>query len=72
MESAQYVTEGMQPDGLMVIIGMEYATPQGDFLIFGPFQRLQTRSAGKRTAAHRGGAGGHRHCRASVPGLAAA
>ena len=41
MESAQYVTEGMQPDGLMVIIGMEYATPQGDFLIFGPFQRLR-------------------------------
>ena len=40
MESARFIQEGLQPDGLLVIIGMEYATPQGDFLIFGPFNRL--------------------------------
>lgn len=33
--------EGVQPDGLCVVVGMEYATPQGDFLLFGPFETLQ-------------------------------
>jgi hypothetical protein len=27
--------EGFQPDGLLVIVGMEYTTDQGDYLIFG-------------------------------------
>ncbi|WP_075353741.1 PHP domain-containing protein [Desulfovibrio sp. DV] len=34
------VREGMQADGLCVIVGMEYTTPQGDFLVFGPFEHL--------------------------------
>ncbi|WP_419787407.1 PHP domain-containing protein [Pseudodesulfovibrio sp.] len=34
------IREGFQPDGLLVLVGMEYATPQGDFLVFGPVDRL--------------------------------
>lgn len=34
------ITEGFQPDGLLVLVGMEYATPQGDFLIFGNVEAL--------------------------------
>lgn len=40
MQARHHVREGVQPDGLLVIIGMEYATPQGDFLLFGPFEDL--------------------------------
>lgn len=29
------ISEGFQPDGLLVLVGMEYATAQGDFLIYG-------------------------------------
>ncbi|AMK12331.1 PHP domain-containing protein [Pseudodesulfovibrio indicus] len=32
--------EGFQPDGLLVIVGMEYATPQGDYLVFGNLDSL--------------------------------
>ena len=41
MLAGREVREGIQADGLCVIIGMEYATPQGDFLLFGPFEHLQ-------------------------------
>ena len=34
------VREGYQPDGLLVIVGMEYSTPQGDYLVFGNFRSL--------------------------------
>ncbi len=40
MDIRHSIREGLQPDGLCVIIGMEYATPQGDFLIYGPFETL--------------------------------
>lgn len=33
--------EGLQSNGLCVIVGMEYATSQGDFLLFGPFEDLR-------------------------------
>lgn len=36
------ISEGVQDDGLVVFIGMEYSTPGGDFLIFGPFAELQS------------------------------
>lgn len=32
--------EGVQDDGLVVLVGMEYSTAQGDFLAFGPVERL--------------------------------
>lgn len=34
------ITEGFQPDGLFVAVGMEYSTPQGDFLVFGDVETL--------------------------------
>ncbi|MGE4298837.1 MAG: PHP domain-containing protein [Desulfovibrionaceae bacterium] len=40
MAVAAQVREGVQADGLCVIVGMEYATPQGDYLVFGPFEAL--------------------------------
>ena len=40
MAAARQIREGVQADGLLVIIGMEYSTPQGDFLLFGPFEAL--------------------------------
>jgi len=36
------IREGIQENGLLVIFGMEYETPDGDFLIFGPFEEIQT------------------------------
>ncbi len=41
MDARRALEEGVQPDGLCVVIGMEYATPQGDFLLFGPFEELE-------------------------------
>jgi predicted metal-dependent phosphoesterase TrpH len=32
--------EGAQEDGFVVLVGMEYTTDQGDFLIFGPVEEL--------------------------------
>lgn len=29
------IKEGFQSDGLLVLVGMEYTTPQGDFLVYG-------------------------------------
>jgi predicted metal-dependent phosphoesterase TrpH len=40
MEVRHYCREGIQPDGLCVIFGMEYATSQGDFLVFGPTEEF--------------------------------
>lgn len=34
------LTEGIQPNGLCVIFGLEYSTSDGDFLLFGPFSEL--------------------------------
>jgi len=39
-EAGNYFLEGMQDDGLCIIIGQEYSTPEGHFLIFGPFDGL--------------------------------
>lgn len=41
MAADKYIKEGIQPNGLIVIIGMEYETKDGDFLIFGPYEDLQ-------------------------------
>ncbi|MDC0335692.1 PHP domain-containing protein [Pseudodesulfovibrio sp.] len=34
------IEEGFQSNGLLVLVGMEYTTPQGDFLVFGPVEKL--------------------------------
>lgn len=41
MAVGQVVREGIQEDGLCVIVGMEYATSEGDILLFGPFEHLR-------------------------------
>jgi hypothetical protein len=40
MAVADTLKEGIQENGLCVLIGMEYATKGGDFLLFGPFEEL--------------------------------
>ena len=40
MDIRHQLREGVQPNGLTLFFGMEYATPQGDFLLFGPFEQL--------------------------------
>lgn len=64
MAADMKIQEGIQKDGLCIIIGMEYATPDGDFLIFGPLNnlddnmgakellRMVDRSGGVAVAAH--------------------
>lgn len=34
------IKEGFQPDGLLVLVGMEYTTPQGHFVVHGPVEAL--------------------------------
>jgi predicted metal-dependent phosphoesterase TrpH len=43
MDVRHSVSEGIQENGLCVIVGMEYTTSQGDFLLFGPFETLPSR-----------------------------
>ncbi|WP_339136195.1 MAG: PHP domain-containing protein [Candidatus Electrothrix sp. GW3-4] len=40
MAAADLIKEGVQENGLCVLIGMEYTTKGGDFLLFGPFEHL--------------------------------
>jgi predicted metal-dependent phosphoesterase TrpH len=35
-QASSILREGIQADGLLVLVGREYATAQGDFLIYGP------------------------------------
>jgi predicted metal-dependent phosphoesterase TrpH len=46
MAAGKVIQEGMQADGLCVIIGMEYTSPDGDFLLFGPFEEIPARLSG--------------------------
>lgn len=39
-EARRYIKEGLQDNGLVVLIGMEYDTPQGDMLLFGPIEDI--------------------------------
>ncbi|CCH50452.1 PHP-associated domain-containing protein [Pseudodesulfovibrio piezophilus] len=34
------IQEGFQPDGLLVLVGMEYSTDEGDFLVYGDVESL--------------------------------
>lgn len=64
MDAGLYIDEGVQENGLVVVVGMEYETPDGDFLIFGPFEdinpglsavsllRLVNEKGGAAVAAH--------------------
>ena len=52
MDIRHYVSEGVLGNGLRVIFGMEYATSNGDFLIFGPFEDLPPGLPAKLLLAH--------------------
>ncbi|MDD2388133.1 MAG: PHP domain-containing protein [Desulfobacterales bacterium] len=41
MDIRHHLKEGIQDNGLCVIVGMEYSTTDGDFLIFGPFETIE-------------------------------
>ncbi len=40
MDALLSVSEGAQENGICVIVGVEYDTPEGDYLLFGPFSDL--------------------------------
>lgn len=42
MAVRQVFKEGVQDNGLCVIFGLEYATGEGDFLLFGPFEEIRS------------------------------
>jgi len=58
MAIGRYITEGRQPNGLTVIIGMEYGTPQGDFLLFGPVESVPPHLSGPALLHYTRNAGG--------------
>lgn len=58
MAAVDLLKEGMQENGLCVLIGMEYATRGGDFLLFGPFERLPIGLPAEAVLATVGNAGG--------------
>lgn len=59
MSLRSVAAEGRQDNGLCLIIGMEYTTSEGDFLLFGPFEDLRPGLAAPellRLVNERGGA----------------
>ncbi|WP_018123187.1 PHP domain-containing protein [Desulfovibrio oxyclinae] len=52
MRARQLVREGKQENGLQVIIGMEYATDEGDYLIFGPFEKITPGMSAPKLVEH--------------------
>jgi predicted metal-dependent phosphoesterase TrpH len=52
------IAEGVQKNGLCVLFGMEYSTPQGDFLLFGPFEEMASGLSADRVLATVGDNGG--------------
>lgn len=58
MAVRNHLREGLQQNGLCVIFGMEYATSDGDFLLFGPFEELESGLAAPALLRHVQAAGG--------------
>lgn len=58
MEVRLHLREGIQENGLCVLFGMEYATSQGDFLLFGPFEGLRPGLAAPTLLRHVAESGG--------------
>ncbi|MBS3758537.1 MAG: PHP domain-containing protein [Desulfobacterales bacterium] len=58
MAISRYITEGRQPNGLVVIIGMEYETPEGDFLLFGPAEQIPSHLSAPELLNYTRSAGG--------------
>lgn len=58
MEARKWIDDGLQANGLCVIVGQEYTTPQGDFLLFGPYEHLPTGLSATRVLNHVRSTGG--------------
>ena len=58
MAISRTITEGRQPNGLIVIIGMEYETSEGDFLLFGPVEQIPSRLSAPELLNYTRDAGG--------------
>jgi len=58
MAISRTITEGRQPNGLTVIIGLEYETPEGDFLLFGPVEQVPSHLGGPELLNYTRNAGG--------------
>lgn len=58
MDVRKVVSEGIQDNGLCVIIGMEYDTSEGDFLIFGPFEDIKPGMSAQELLHHVHSSGG--------------
>jgi predicted metal-dependent phosphoesterase TrpH len=52
MDVRHQIKEGPQSNGLIVIVGMEYDTPDGDFLIFGPYEEIPPGMGGEALLNH--------------------
>lgn len=48
MDIRHQLTEGIQPNGLVVVFGMEYSTSLGDFLVFAPTHKIPPRLSAER------------------------
>ena len=57
-EIRHWIEDGLQANGLCVIIGQEYTTPQGDFLLFGPYEHLPCGWSATRLLSHVQSTGG--------------
>jgi hypothetical protein len=58
MAAGQVIAEGVQDNGLVMIIGLEYTTSQGDFLLFGPYDNLPPGLSADRVLNHVQSTGG--------------
>ncbi|WP_300163938.1 PHP domain-containing protein [Solidesulfovibrio sp.] len=58
MAAGRSVREGVQQDGLCLIVGMEYSTPEGDILLFGPFEHLRPGLSAREVVSLASGLGG--------------
>ncbi len=58
MFAGQWLTEGVQKNGLVIIIGQEYTTNQGDFLLFGRYEDLPSGLSAEKVLRHVRATGG--------------
>jgi len=58
MAARQWIGDGRQPNGLLIIIGQEYTTRQGDFLLFGPYESLPAGLSAEQLLQHVRSTGG--------------
>jgi hypothetical protein len=58
MAAEQVIVEGEQDNGLVIIIGQEYTTRQGDFLLFGPYEHLPPGLSAEKVLNHVQATGG--------------